>query len=109
MLMGLGLEGAVMRPILNHCRQRPEKGGNCRLHSPKHDNPARLDGGAPWGISQRFLPHLVPEFVTALIEDCDPFPNAVQAANITCAGILAHESALKNGACLRLPDFTLRL
>ena len=27
--------------------QRSEKGGNCRLHLPKHDNPARLDGGAP--------------------------------------------------------------
>jgi hypothetical protein len=25
----------------------PEKGGNCRLHSPKHDNPAKLDGGTP--------------------------------------------------------------
>jgi predicted dehydrogenase len=54
-------------------------------------------------------PHLVHEFVTALIEDRDPFPNAVQAANITCAGILAHESAMKNGACLRIPDFALRL
>ncbi len=36
-------------------------------------------------------PHLVHEFVSALIEDRDPFPNAIQSANITCAGILAHE------------------
>jgi predicted dehydrogenase len=53
-------------------------------------------------------PHLVHEFVSALIEDRDPFPNAVQAANITCTGILAHESAMKKGAPLRLPDFALR-
>ena len=25
----------------------PEKGVNCPLPSPKHDNPERLDGGAP--------------------------------------------------------------
>ena len=33
-------------------------------------------------------PHLAHEFVSALSEDRDPFPNAVQSANITCAGIL---------------------
>jgi hypothetical protein len=27
--------------------QRSEKGGYCRLHTPKHDNPSRLEGGAP--------------------------------------------------------------
>ena len=53
-------------------------------------------------------PHLVHEFLTALIEDRDPFPNAVQAANITCAGILAHESAMRGGERLRLPDFALK-
>jgi predicted dehydrogenase len=52
-------------------------------------------------------PHLAHEFVSALIEDRDPFPNAVQSANITCAGILAHESAMKGGIRLRLPDFAL--
>jgi predicted dehydrogenase len=50
-------------------------------------------------------PHLVHEFVSALIEDRNPFPNAVQSANTTCAGILAHESAMKGGVRLRLPDF----
>ena len=37
----------------------------------------------------------------------EPLPNARQAANITCAGILSHESALKGGAPLRLPEWTL--
>ena len=53
-------------------------------------------------------PHLAHEFVSALIQDRDPFPNAVQSANITCAGILAHESAIKGGVRLRLPDFAFR-
>lgn len=52
-------------------------------------------------------PHLVHEFVSALIEDRDPYPNAVQSANWTCVGICAHESALKGGEIIRLPDFTL--
>jgi predicted dehydrogenase len=53
-------------------------------------------------------PHLVHEFVSALVEGRDPFPNSVQSANITCAGILAHESAMNGGIRMRLPDFALR-
>ena len=51
-------------------------------------------------------PHLVNEFISALIEDRDPYPNAVLSANITCAGILSHESALKGGERIPLPEFT---
>lgn len=53
-------------------------------------------------------PHLVQEFLMALIEDREPYPNAVQSANITCVGILAHESAMNGGEIIRLPDFTLK-
>ncbi|MBK1438711.1 Gfo/Idh/MocA family oxidoreductase [Parapedobacter sp. ISTM3] len=52
-------------------------------------------------------PHLVHEFVSALVEGRQPFPNVRQSANITCVGILAHESALKGGEIIRLPEFTL--
>ncbi len=52
-------------------------------------------------------PHLVNEFVTALVEDRDPWPNAVTSANWTCVGICAHESATRGGEIVRLPDFTL--
>lgn len=51
-------------------------------------------------------PHLVHAFVDAIIKGEQPYPNAVQSANITCVGILAHESALKGGEIIRLPDFT---
>lgn len=51
-------------------------------------------------------PHLVHEFLSALLEDREPYPNAVQAANITCSGILSHESALKGGEIVRLPEWT---
>ena len=51
-------------------------------------------------------PHLVHAFVSALKEGKDPYPNASQSANITCVGILAHESAMKGGEIIRLPEWT---
>src|SRR5690606_23212283 len=51
-------------------------------------------------------PHLVHEFVSALRENRDPWPNAVQSANWTCVGICAHESALQGGKIVELPAFT---
>jgi hypothetical protein len=51
-------------------------------------------------------PHLVHEFVSALVEKRQPYPNAVQSANITCVGILAHESAKQGGKIIPLPEFT---
>jgi predicted dehydrogenase len=52
-------------------------------------------------------PHMVNEFLSALANNRDPWPNAVTSANWTCVGILAHQSALKGGEIVRLPDFTL--
>jgi len=52
-------------------------------------------------------PHLVHAFVSALAEGRQPYPNAQQSANITCVGILAHESAMKGGEIIYLPEFTL--
>ena len=51
-------------------------------------------------------PHLAHEFVRALIEDRDPYPNAIQSANWTCVGLCAHESALAGGRIVKLPAFT---
>lgn len=51
-------------------------------------------------------PHLAHEFVRALIEDREPWPNAVQSANWTCVGILAHASAMAGGARMDLPSWT---
>jgi hypothetical protein len=51
-------------------------------------------------------PHLVNEFIRALVDDRDPWPNAPTSANWTCVGILAHESAQAGGEIRRLPEFT---
>jgi len=52
-------------------------------------------------------PHLVNEFVRALVDNRDPWPNAATSANWTCVGILAHESAVHGGEIRWLPEFSL--
>lgn len=51
-------------------------------------------------------PHLAHEFLMALVEDREPWPNARQSANWTCVGILAHESAMAGGELMKLPEWT---
>ena len=68
------------------------------------DHLSFIQGGGHGGSH----PHMVHEFLSALAEDRDPWPNAVQAANWTCVGICAHESAMKGGAIVKLPEFTLK-
>jgi hypothetical protein len=50
-------------------------------------------------------PHLVHEFVRAVIENRSPAVDAVTAANWTAAGLCAHESAMNGGATIQIPAF----
>ena len=68
------------------------------------DHLSFIQGGGHGGSH----PHLVNEFVSALVRNRDPWPNAVQSANWTCVGICAHQSAEKGGEIVRLPKFTLQ-
>ena len=52
-------------------------------------------------------PHLAHQFIELLRGNGEGYPNAVQSANITCTGILAHESAQQGGKIIHLPEFTL--
>jgi predicted dehydrogenase len=69
----------------------------------EHAHLSFVQGGGHGGSH----PHLAHEFISALIEDREPFPNAKQSANWTCTGILAHESAMAGGELRRLPVETL--
>ena len=68
------------------------------------DHLSFIQGGGHGGSH----PHLVNEFVSALVQNRDPWPNAVTSANWTCVGICAHESAVKGGSIVKLPAFTLQ-
>ena len=48
---------------------------------------------------------LMNEFVTAILEDRDPYPDIVLSLNMTVAGIVAHQSALKDGENMKIPQY----
>ena len=49
-------------------------------------------------------PHLAHEFITSIVENRAPVPDAETSANWTMAGICAHESAMKGGARVEIPQ-----
>ena len=52
-------------------------------------------------------PHLAHQFVNMLETGTPAYPGPRASANITCVGVLAHESAMNNGVEVALPEFTL--
>ena len=60
-----------------------------------------LQGGGHGGSH----PHLVHEFVSSIIEERKPWPDALTTAAWTAAGICAHESAMKGGKRIEIPQF----
>jgi len=49
--------------------------------------------------------YLMNEFVTAILTDRTPLVDIAQSLNMTVAGIRAHESALKDGELLKIPQY----
>lgn len=49
--------------------------------------------------------YLVDDFVRAIVDDRRPFNDAWQAARYAAPGIVAHESARRDGEWLEIPDF----
>ena len=50
---------------------------------------------------------LMNEFVTAILEDRKPLVDVAQALNMTVAGIVAHQSALKDGELMKIPQYKI--
>jgi len=50
-------------------------------------------------------PHLVHEFVSSITENRKPWIDEILGGNITAAGICAHDSAMKNGEAVIVPEF----
>jgi hypothetical protein len=48
---------------------------------------------------------LMNEFVTALLQDREPLIEIAQGLNLTVSGIVAHQSALKGGELMKIPQF----
>jgi hypothetical protein len=47
------------------------------------------------------------EFVSAILQDRTPLVNIAMALNLSVAGIVAHQSALRDGEWLNIPQYRL--
>jgi len=64
-----------------------------------------LPPGMPAGGHGGSHGHLSNEFITAILEDRQPLVNIYEALAMTVPGIVAHQSALKDGETLKVPQF----
>jgi len=71
------------------------------VYDDQHAHLSFIQGGGHGGSH----PHLVHEFVSSIVEKRPSFPDVYQSVNWTCAGICAHESAMRGGAIVNLPVF----
>jgi predicted dehydrogenase len=65
--------------------------------------PPRVEAGGHGGSHG----HLMNEFVTAILQDRKPLVDVAQALNMSVAGIVAHQSALKDGELMKIPQYKL--
>jgi predicted dehydrogenase len=49
--------------------------------------------------------YLMDEFVTAILQDRKPLVDIAKALTMTVAGIVSHQSALKNGELMKIPQY----
>jgi predicted dehydrogenase len=66
-----------------------------------------LPPGVPAGGHGGSHGYLMDEFVTAVLQDRKPLVDIATALNLTVSGIVAHQSAVKDGESLKIPQFTL--
>jgi predicted dehydrogenase len=71
------------------------------VYDDEHAHLSFIQGGGHGGSH----PHLANEFIMSLVEGRPSFPDVYQSLNWTCAGICAHESAMRGGEIVKLPDF----
>jgi predicted dehydrogenase len=66
-----------------------------------------LPPGVPAGGHGGSHGQLMNEFITAILQDRKPLVDIGMALNLTVSGIVAHQSALKDGELLKIPQYRL--
>jgi len=72
---------------------------------PDQERPA-LPPGVPAGGHGGSHGRLTDEFVSAILSDRKPLVDIAMALNMTVGGIVAHQSAMKDGELLKIPQYT---
>ena len=79
------------------------KNGKGNVNTNRPPLPPGVDAGGHGGSHG----HLMSEFLDAILRDRKPRVDVAQALNMTVAGIVAHQSALKDGELLKIPQYVL--
>ena len=66
-----------------------------------------LPPGVPQGGHGGSHGYLMNEFITAILQDRKPLVDVATALNLTIPGLVAHQSALKSGKLLKIPQYRL--
>ncbi len=94
----LAVNVAIVATLLTKCgREGPHRG------YPKLNVPPGVKAGGHGGSHG----HLMNEFVAAILEDRKPLVDVAQSLAMTVSGIVAHQSALKGGERMKIPQYTL--
>jgi predicted dehydrogenase len=80
-----------------------QKDGKGQVNTDRPPLPPGVAGGGHGGSHGQ----LSSEFVDAILRDRKPRVDVAQALNMTVAGIVAHQSALKDGGLLKVPQYVL--
>ena len=100
--LGLGCESGRVRGQRGSMTGMTYQGEEKRL--PNLEKPA-LPPSVATGHHGGSSGYLMNEFVMAILEDRKPLVDIVMALNLTVAGIVSHQSALKDGELLKIPQF----
>jgi len=80
-----------------------QKKGEGNVQTERPPLPPGVDAGGHGGSHGL----LTSEFVDAILRDRKPWVDVAQALNMTVAGIVAHQSALKDGELLKIPQYAI--
>ena len=72
------------------------------VYDDEHEHTSFIQGGGHGGSH----PHMVHEFLRAILEDREAVSDAAAAANWTMTGICAHESAMQGGRRIDIPEIS---
>ena len=84
-----------------HGRLYGQKNGNVQVDTNRPPLPPGVAGGGHGGSHG----HLMSEFVDAILRDRKPWVDISMALHMTVAGIVAHQSALKDGENMKIPQY----
>jgi predicted dehydrogenase len=103
---GWGAEEGRLRGELGSFSRQLGYQGDFKDKLPNTKRPPLPPGVAP-GYHGGSHGHLTEEFIRAILQDRQPWVNIADALNMSAPGIIAHQSCMKGGETLKIPQFKM--